>query len=918
MGLILGEPGSGKSRLIAEMRPSRTDAIHLGARISSLRSRPPLDQWAEALQGSLAADGTTLAPALGDRPDESLIERVVRLLGRVSSRRPVTLILDDIHWADGSVWELLLRLAQDHSDGRLFVLASARARELPCRAAVEALRILDEDSRVHRVELSPLSPGDLGELVAAASTRDGAVPRVIDWLTARSQGNPRLATGLLAGLLADGAHPGLSRPPTIPRSLVRWVLAEVARLDPAESKVLDLLALVGGSVDPGDLAGMVEGSASDLAIAIEGLIRSGLVDEREHGRSLAYEIHHPLVADTLYGQMCGARRRVLHRHVAGILMASGRADSAAWHLVRSARVGDVQAIDALFGQLRDADRQGSHATVWAIAPALTDLLPAGDERWLEMSDAVSRPSAASLLYDAERYTASQMGAMLKIEEQLAGVGDLKRQASIRLRRAGFLAYGAGEKDSGQLECRHALVLSRQAGREHESRMAAIELAKMRGWFGDIEGQERAGRQLLAEAEEFGDQCAIVVALGVVGVALGLQGRFDEAERLLARCVDLCSSTQSGFSRSQAIGVLMVLAVLQGHGAVARARWSPVSGAGPQAEGHSWSSEVFVALLTGDLPTVRERGRQANALDPEAQLSEPPWLVLLTAMAEAEGGRLSEARWGLTLAARDRRADDGDIFSQFRRWGEGLACWAEDRLGAATGALDAAVRGLSAMRTPAMEAYLLADLVEVAVAAGEDEIAESAASRAEEIARQLRTPSYQALHHFASAWVLLAADRGEAATAAALAVEGFGTCGLRLLQSRARVVYARALRASERKKAIDALHEAAATFDAAGAVVRRERARTQLAQLVSHGGRGAARLGGHALTGREAEVAELAARGFTARHIADGLHIGVRTVETHLARIYSKLGVASKQQLISRGAELGLVPASHHRNGLLPR
>ena len=65
------------------------------------------------------------------------------------------------------------------------------------------------------------------------------------------------------------------------------------------------------------------------------------------------------------------------------------------------------------------------------------------------------------------------------------------------------------------------------------------------------------------------------------------------------------------------------------------------------------------------------------------------------------------------------------------------------------------------------------------------------------------------------------------------------------------------------------------------------------------------LGEPSLTGRERQIAELAASGFTARQIGDRLHIGVRTVETHLARVYRKLGVGSKQQLVSRRVELGL-------------
>ncbi|HEX5347408.1 MAG TPA: helix-turn-helix transcriptional regulator, partial [Pseudonocardiaceae bacterium] len=62
-----------------------------------------------------------------------------------------------------------------------------------------------------------------------------------------------------------------------------------------------------------------------------------------------------------------------------------------------------------------------------------------------------------------------------------------------------------------------------------------------------------------------------------------------------------------------------------------------------------------------------------------------------------------------------------------------------------------------------------------------------------------------------------------------------------------------------------------------------------------------------LTRRERQVAELAAGGYTASQIAARLYIGVRTVETHLARGYRKLGVSCKQQLVRRAAEFGFTP-----------
>ena len=74
------------------------------------------------------------------------------------------------------------------------------------------------------------------------------------------------------------------------------------------------------------------------------------------------------------------------------------------------------------------------------------------------------------------------------------------------------------------------------------------------------------------------------------------------------------------------------------------------------------------------------------------------------------------------------------------------------------------------------------------------------------------------------------------------------------------------------------------------------------------GRRAAALatGAAVLSDREREVARLAAHGMTAREVAEQLFLSRRTVETHLANVYGKLGLASKRELVRRGRELGLI------------
>jgi DNA-binding CsgD family transcriptional regulator len=115
---------------------------------------------------------------------------------------------------------------------------------------------------------------------------------------------------------------------------------------------------------------------------------------------------------------------------------------------------------------------------------------------------------------------------------------------------------------------------------------------------------------------------------------------------------------------------------------------------------------------------------------------------------------------------------------------------------------------------------------------------------------------------------------------------------------------RAVAVADRNAGVTAFQHAADLFDAAAALVRRDRALDELRALGSPGRRAAdASLGPASLTAREREVARLAADGLTAREIAGRLFVGERTVETHLTRVYAKLGVRTKVELMRRAGEL---------------
>jgi DNA-binding CsgD family transcriptional regulator len=99
------------------------------------------------------------------------------------------------------------------------------------------------------------------------------------------------------------------------------------------------------------------------------------------------------------------------------------------------------------------------------------------------------------------------------------------------------------------------------------------------------------------------------------------------------------------------------------------------------------------------------------------------------------------------------------------------------------------------------------------------------------------------------------------------------------------------RAKRRRDARDALEEARATFDRLGAAHWAARVRGELARIAGR------TPSGDALTATEARVAELVVEGRSNKEVAAALFVTVKGVEAHLSRIYRKLGVKSRAELI---------------------
>jgi tetratricopeptide (TPR) repeat protein len=335
--LVGGEAGVGKTRLVAELT-ARCAAD--GTRVLTGGCVPvgdgalpyaPIVEGLRALVGDLGASAvrgligpswpelTRLLPALGEpqagggTPDQAaqarLFELLLGMLARLSQQMPVTLVVEDVHWADRSTRDLLAFLARNLRRERLLVVVSYRSDEPGTYWLGPYLAVLDRSGRAERVELPRL---DRAETVAQLVGILGAAPPagLVDAVFGRSEGNPLFTEELLGAIRAGSG--GL--PPTL-RDLLRGrvqALPELAR------QVLGVVAVAGRRVSHQLLAAVAGLEDQPLVHSLRAAVADQLLVTRPDQDG--YELRHALLAEVIQADLVPGERARLHAAYARVLI----------------------------------------------------------------------------------------------------------------------------------------------------------------------------------------------------------------------------------------------------------------------------------------------------------------------------------------------------------------------------------------------------------------------------------------------------------------------------------------------------------------------------------------------------------------------------------------------------------------------
>jgi DNA-binding CsgD family transcriptional regulator len=810
---------------------------------------------ARALRGALALDETEttgLAAYAG----------ALSLLSAAAERGPVLVAIDDAQWLDRlSVQALTFAARRVAGEGIALVFAVRSEGDAGLVAG-----------GVEELEIGALSDADALQLLHRR-WGDGLGPGVARRLVSGTGGNP-LALLEVATLLSEGQRRGiepLGDALPVTESVERGVRRRLATLRPATRDAL-LLAAAGGPLEPSETA------------ALEPAEDAGLVRIREG--QVTFE--HPLMSAAIYGLASVDDRRRAHRLLAERLAGEEAADRRAWHLAAAADGPDEAVAETLEAVARRAEGRGGFGVQAQALTRAAELSPTNASRARRLLAAATAAywagdSALAMdLAEAALALADEPILHAAVLHRLAIIADWHGQWQDRIVSTAALereAVAVETLDPPRAVGLLGVILQRrfQALETHE----ALELAERRAAMSESLGHERRLRALQdlaratglrGQAQRCSELCDEILARAAPDAALGFATniaepllwleRYDECRRLLT------ASTLEARAQDNVVRLMFELTNLAlldlRTGAFARS----LAGASEVAQlalesGNDYLLACNLAVLTrtsamqGDLAGSREQGRQAMEI------------------ADRLGDALIAAEVNMALA--------------------------ESAL--ATGAPSEAIGLLEDLRRLAEENGVdepsvlpfAPDLIEAYARAGRLAEAQAELDRLEAAARAV-----------GRRWALAAAARcrgvvagqGDIDAAFGEALDSQVSSGWSPFQgARTQLLYGERLRRVRRR--IDAriqLRAAIATFDRLGAGQWSERARSELEAT----GETIARRDPTApekLTSQELQIALQVAEGRSNREAAEALFLSPKTVEFHLTRVYRKLDVNSRAELI---------------------
>jgi class 3 adenylate cyclase/tetratricopeptide (TPR) repeat protein len=551
LATVYGDPGLGKSRLVAEFAAGVERATVLTGRAlpygegigywpvasmikasAGITDTDPAAEAFEKLRVSCESDAVAdlLAAALGvlgitetgEGSGEEIAWAALRWAEQLAEAQPLVLVFEDVQWADERLLDLIEHLARSLKASPALLVCVARPELLDVRPAWGG-----GNPRAASVDLGPLSAEETQELVDELLSSD--VPpalraRVVD----RAEGNPLFLEETARMLVeGDGAADGANR---IPDTLQTLIAARIDLLGSEEKRALQAAAVIGRVFWRGALERLLD---RDVDCLLDVLERRELIvpeDRSAISGDRAFRFGHVLIRDVAYATVTKAERAALHRGFA-VWLAGRTADDVtsirAYHLDRAATL-----LAELDGIVEPALAEEAAAALQEAGErALRESAFVNARRLLRRSLQLGETPMRRYLAASAAVQLGDLGIVATEMEAVRELGRAREDPFLEGRALCALALVALARDgdavaSGRLAQRALDTLPEE---DVEGRIEALfRLATAAWWPGDVRGAEAFTRRAVELAEQHDRSDLRARALRALIWLLAVRLELDEA------------------------------------------------------------------------------------------------------------------------------------------------------------------------------------------------------------------------------------------------------------------------------------------------------------------------------------------------------------------------------------------------------
>lgn len=343
--LVSGEPGIGKTRCAEALAEVAEDqgALVLWGRCHEEAGAPPYWPWVQILRayvdsssldelrlnmGTATRDIAALVPELLDStqhqhpvpiglddarsPRFRTFDAIRQFFHQATQQVPITLVLDNLHWADAPSLSLLEFLSQELPRSRLLIVATYRdadaSRKTPLLSTLGGLCRDSEIQRVHLTGLSQNAIGEVAERLCGVSL-SAATLRII---YQRTDGNPLFAIELIKVIIDESAGGAIATVPArIPAGVHETIGRRLSRLSDECNELLGVAAVLGRQFTVREVAATRDEEIQRVMAGLEPAVEAGIVQSNVESVG-SYQFTHALIRETIYEDLPTVDRLRLH------------------------------------------------------------------------------------------------------------------------------------------------------------------------------------------------------------------------------------------------------------------------------------------------------------------------------------------------------------------------------------------------------------------------------------------------------------------------------------------------------------------------------------------------------------------------------------------------------------------------------